>query len=80
MEAQYILGLGYYLGEGVEINSEQGVYLFEQAANLAMQVPNIILVYAITTAKALKKTLSKPYIGSNKLLIREMQMPNIILV
>lgn len=33
MEAQYILGLSYYRGEGVEINSEQGVYLFEQAAN-----------------------------------------------
>ncbi|MCB5248471.1 MAG: tetratricopeptide repeat protein, partial [Candidatus Cloacimonadales bacterium] len=34
MEAQYILGLSYYRGEGVEKNSKQAVYWYEKAANL----------------------------------------------
>jgi TPR repeat protein len=33
VESQYVLGISYYRGEGVEIDLEQSAYWYEQAAN-----------------------------------------------
>lgn len=33
VESQYVLGISYYRGEGVEVNLEEAAYWYEQAAN-----------------------------------------------
>ena len=75
MEAQYILGLSYYRGEGVE-----AVYWLEQAANQGDADAQYYLGVSYANGEGVEKILSKPSIGTKKLLIRAMQMPKIILV